>query len=153
MTLDAPKISYKLSNLFLLLTHSDSHGGEPLFGKFSPQSKRHLQLVMLCWVYNFPDIMSTPLCPPHNTTLPGGDVKGANCLAKQRRIVPPPWRQRRRKTNKKKSEKIVSHLPLMATMENGGKTTKTPFKSSMTFKMQLHNWNEIQCGSIVRSNV
>ena len=66
-------------------------------------------------------------------------------MAKQRRIVPPPpWRQRRRKTNKKKSEKIVSHLPLMATMENGGKKTKTPFKSSMTFKMQLHNWNEIQ---------
>ena len=76
---------------------------------------------------------------------PGGDVKGANCLAKQRRIVPPP-------PKKKKSENIVSHLPLMATMENGGKT-KTPFKSSMTFKMQLHNWNEIQCGSIVRSNV
>ena len=59
---------------------------------------------------------------------PGGDVKGANCLAKQRRIVPPP--------KKKKSEKIVSHLPLMATMQNGGREWERKHhwrESSMTF--------------------
>ena len=53
-------------------------------------------------------------------------------MAKQRRIVPPT------PPKKKKSEKIVSHLPLMATMQSGRREDENTIEGEGESLMTFH---------------